>query len=202
MTKLIITISLFFLLGCRDNNSASSFSLVDKKEINEIIEAVANQDSLPIHNTNKLEPIPLSLNLRKLRVIVPDTTTDVPPPINHNMISIFDLFNSMVDQQRFFGRTDSSYFLFQNNSIDSFIIDKTLTEKLAIKTFSEQRQKTASTQLVRYYDLTIPILSTDHRKAYIELTNNCSDCGGATAFYLEKINSKWTVVGWQRLWMN
>jgi len=55
---------------------------------------------------------------------------------------------------------------------------------------------------VRYYDLTIPIFSLDNKKAYVELTNNCDDCGGATAYYLEKISNKWTIVGWERVWMS
>ncbi|MBS3922003.1 MAG: hypothetical protein KGZ37_02495 [Nitrosarchaeum sp.] len=203
MTRLLSIAILFIFLGCDDNyNPKKTFLLPDEKDINDIVEAVVNQDSMPFLKTNIPYPIPLSLDLRKIRVTVPDTATEVPPPVDHTTISIFNLFNSVVDYQRFFERTDSSYFLFQNNSLDSFIIDKTLTKKLVTTTFSEQRQKTASNLSVRYYDLTIPILSTDHRKAYIELTNNCSDCGGATAFYLEKINSKWTVVGWQRLWMN
>jgi hypothetical protein len=200
MTKLIITISLFLLLGCRDNNSTQSFSKVDKKDINEIVKAIVNQNNLPFHKTNKPETIPLSINLRKLRVTVPDTTTEVPPPVDHNTVSIFKLFNSLVEHQRFFARIDSSFFLFQNTSVDSFIIDKTMTEKLVTTTFYEQQQKAASNLTLRYYDLTIPILSADQRKAYIELTNNCSGCGGATAFFLEKTNSKWIIAGWRSLW--
>ena len=146
--------------------------------------------------------IPLSVNLRKLRVTVPDTTSDVSPPIDHNTVSIFNLLNSLVNNKRFFERSDSSYFLFQNNSVDTFTIDKSITEKLAIMNSYVQQQKINSTRFAHYYDLTIPILSVDKKKAYIELTNNCSGCGGATAFYLEKIDSMWTVIGWQRLWLN
>ena len=201
MTRIVITTFIFLLLGCRDNNSSQSFLPVDKQDINEIVEAIINHDSLFILKKDDPQQIPLSVDLRKIQVTLPDTTTEVPPPIDHTTVSVFNLFNSLVGHQRFFERTDSPYFLFQNNSIDSFIIDKTLTEKLDTTTFSEQRQKTASNQSVRYYDVTIPILSTDQSKAYIELTRNCSGCEGATAFYLKKINSKWTVVGWQRLWM-
>jgi len=202
MTRLIITTYIFLLLGCRDNKSRQFFLTVDKQDINEIVSAIINHDSLLIAKADGPQPTPLSVDLRKLRVAVPDTTTEIPQPIDHTTVSIFNLFNSLVDHQRFFERTDSSYFLFQNNSIETFIIDKTLTEIFATTTFSEQQQKTGANQSVHYYDLTIPILSTNQRKAYIELTNNCSDCGGATAFYLEKIKGKWTVVGWQRLWMN
>lgn len=202
MTKLLTIPFLFFLLGCLDYNSRQTFLPPDKKSVNEIVEAVINHDSLLFLNPDSSRQILLSVNLRKLRVIVPDTTTDVPPPIDHNTVSIFNLFNSLVNHQRFFGRSDSTYFLSQNNAMDTFTIDKTLTEKIAVTTLSEQQQKTNSNQFAHYYDMTIPILTVDQKKAYIELTNNCSGCGGATAYYLERSNSKWIVVGWQRLWIN
>ena len=200
MIKLIFSAFIFFV-GC-NNNSRQGFLPADKKDINEIVEAVVHQDSLPFLKGGAQGSIPLSINLRKLYVAVPDTTRGVPPPADHSTVSIFNLFNSLVNQQRFFERADSSYFIFQNNSIDSFIIDKTITENIATTTFAEMQQKNNPKHFARYYDLTIPILSSNQKKAYIELTNNCSGCGGATAFYLERINGKWTVAGWQSLWMN
>lgn len=82
------------------------------------------------------------------------------------------------------------------------VIDKSISQALLTTTFSKERQKRNTGLENHYYDLTIPILSADNRKAYIELTNNCNGCGGATAFYLEKINDKWTIVGWEGRWMN
>lgn len=202
MTKLLIIACLFLFIGCLENKPGKAFLPPNKKDINDIIQAVVMQDSLLFPDTDNLKQIPLSVNLRKLRVIVPDTTNNFPPPIDHSKISIFTLFNSLVNHQRFFERSDSSYFLSQNNSIDTCTIDKSITEKLAVTTLDEQQQKIDSGKLVHYYDLTIPILSADQMKAYIELTNNCSGCGGATGIYLKKANNKWIVAGWLRLWMN
>lgn len=147
-------------------------------------------------------PIPLSLHLRKLRVAVPDTTTNVPPPIDHNSVSIFNLLNSLVNHQRFFGRTDSSYFIFQNSFIDSFVPDKEIAQKVFTTFEYEVQQNSDSLVNTSFYDLTIPILSADHSKAYVELTRSCSGCGGAIALYLQKTDDKWSIVGWQRLLMN
>lgn len=175
----------------------------DKKDINDIIETVVSQDGLPFRDTSILNPSALSIDLRKIRVIVPDIRGDVPPPVDHTTVSIFDLFNSLVNHQRFFDQTDSSYFLFQNNSIKEFSIDKTIAEKLAATTtLSEQQRENELGNPIHYYDLTIPILSADNKKAYVEWTTNCSGCGGVTAFYLEKSKDKWTIVGWQRRSMN
>ena len=203
LIQLFLIALLVFTLGCRTDNSNQAFLPPDKKDISEIIEAVIGRDSLfnkkSIADSNIF---PLSVDLRKIKVTVPDTTTEVQPPIDHSKVSIFDLFNSLVNHQRFFNRADSSYFLFQNSSIDSFVIDKTISNKITTTTFAEQQRKINSNQFVHYYDLTIPILSADNKKAYIELTRNCPFCGGATSFYLEKINSKWKVVGSQNLWIN
>jgi hypothetical protein len=174
----------------------------DQADIVKIVEAVINYDSLPFRKEHKAKQVPLSVNLRKLQITVPDTTSEVPPPSDHGKVSIFNLFNSLVDQQRFFERADSSYFLFQNNIIKSFALDDKILAGIKTTTLTEQQRITNAHEPVHYYDLTIPILSADNKKAYVELTNNCSNCGGATAFYLQKKVSGWTVVGWQRRWMH
>ena len=204
MTRLFLITFLFILLGCDSPSPKQTFLLPDKKDINEIIETVINYDSTLLKNITAANTnnIPMLLDLRKIRVILIDTTTDVPPPVDLTTVSVFNLFNSLVDNQRFFSRADSLYFFFQNDAVKTFTIYKTLAEKLATTTLFEQQQKHDSNQTIRYYDLTIPIFSADNKKAYIEWTTNCSGCGGATSFYLEKIINKWTVVGWQRRWMN
>jgi hypothetical protein len=218
MAKLISTILLFSFLACRDNNSRQTFIPPNSKDVNEIINAVINQDSLRFRkkatgagtqeNNNEQEDIihsntiPLSVDLRKIRVIAPDAITGVPPPVDLSSVSIFELFNIAVNNQRFFNKIDSSYLFFQNDAIKKYLIDTAIAKKLAMTSLSEQQQKFKSNQLVRYYDLTIPILSADNNRAYVELTSNCQGCGGATAFYLEKTNSKWVIVGWQRRWRN
>ena len=202
MSKLFLIIFLFVLSSCGDNSPRQVFLPPDKKDINEIVAAVINRDSLVFTKKPATDPnpIPLLVDLRKIRVILTDTA-DVPQPMDLTTVSIFDLFNSLVNNQRFFSRTDSSYFLFQNDSVKTYTIDKIIAEKLAYTTtLVEQQQKHESNKSTSYYDLTIPIFSADNKRAYIVWTTNCLGCGGATAFYLEKINGEWTIVGFQILW--
>ena len=205
MTRLFSITFFCVLIGCADNSPRQTFLPPDKNDISEVIEAVIKQDSslLQSKSVAHFNTIPLLLDLRKLRVILTDTTTDRPPPIDHTAVSIFNLFNSLVDNQRFFNRTDSSYFFFQNETVKTFTIDTTTTTKglVATITLAEQQQKQDLNKSIQYYDLTIPIFSADNRKAYVERTRNCIGCSGATSFYLGKINDRWTVVGWQRRWM-
>ena len=201
MSRLFIITFLFSLLSCRNDNSSQTYSQPDQADIIKIVEAVINDDSLSFHKGQETNQIPLSINLRKLQVIVPDTTSEVPPPPDHDKVSIFNLFNTVVDQQIFFARADSSYFLFQNNIIKTFTLDDKMLVGIKTTTLTEQQQIANAHQPVHYYDLTIPILSADNKKAYVELTNNCSNCGDAIALFLQKEVSGWTVVGCQRRWM-
>jgi hypothetical protein len=201
MTRLFIITFLFSLLSCRNNNSSQTYSQPDQADIIKIVEAVINDDSLSFHKRQETNQIPLSINLRKLQVFVPDTTSEVPPPSDLDKVSIFNLFNTLVDQQIFFARADSSYFLFQNNIIKTFTLDDKILVGIKMTTLIEQQQIDNAQESVNYYDLTIPILSADNKKAYVELTNNCSNCSGAIALFLQKEVSGWTVVGWQRRWM-
>lgn len=204
MTKLFSISFLFFLLSCGDHNVKQTLSPPDKKDINEIIETIIYKDSsLFIKNIlADSGALPLSVDLRKLKVIITDTTLGIPPPIDHTLVSIFDLSIILVDNQRFFNKVDTSYFLFQNGAIIEFTIDSSLANKLVSIKLSDKQRLPNQSQSVKYYDLTIPLFSRDNEKAYIELTTNCPGCGGATAFYLEKINSKWKVVGMENRWRN
>ena len=84
----------------------------------------------------------------------------------------------------------------------SFALDNKILAGIKTTTLTEQQRIANAHKPVHYYDLTIPILSADNKKAYVELTNNCSNCGWATAYYLQKKVTGWTVVGCQRRWMN
>lgn len=205
MTKLFLISFLLFLLSCGDHISTQTLLPPDKKDINEIIEAVIRKDSLPFVKKHAVgsNSIPLLRSLRKVRVIFTDTTSEVPPPVDHTTVSVFDLFNSLVDNQRFFNRADSSYFFFQNDTVKVFSIEKKILDKLSVNTtLTEQHGMSDPNKFSPYYDLTIPIFSADNTRAYVEWTTNCIGCGSATSFYLQKIDSKWKVVGWRKLWRN
>ena len=202
MSKTLLTIFISLLIGCSDNNAKQAFPTVARSEINRIVETVIQQDSLPFHNTSGTAIIPLSTRLRKIYVTAQYTMPDIPPPVNRQKIPAYKLLNSLVKGERFFNWSDTAYFYFQNNLADTLILGKALTRGIATTELVATNSTVDKRPNIRYYDLTIPILSKNQTRAYVELTNNCVDCGGATAFYLEKISGMWTVVGWERLGMN
>lgn len=200
MAKLFFIPFLVFLISCRDNKLKLTFPDIDRSDINQIIEAVIHFDSLPFYNTSDTSFIPLSTNLRKIYVTPQGTTPDIPPPVNRQKIPAYTLLNSLVKNEIFFPWSDTAFFYFKNNLTDTFTLEKALTNKIATTNIRTRNATTDNTPYGRYYDLTIPIFSADQRKAYIVCTKNCSGCGGATAFFLEKTASKWTIIGWRTLW--
>jgi hypothetical protein len=196
----IILISL--LIGCSDDKAKQAFSAVDRSEINQIVEAVIRQDSLPFYNTSDTSLIPLSTKLRKIYVTAQDTLAEIPPPVDRQRIPVYKLLNTLVKGERFFDWSDTAYFYFQNTLADTFTLGKAVMGEIMTTELASTNSTVDMRTNIRYYDWTIPILSKNQTRAYIELTINCVECGGATAFYLEKIKGKWTVVGWNKLWMN
>lgn len=220
MTKYITIIFTTFFFAC-NNKQSQTFNIPPKQELNKIIEAVIYQDSLPVFKTNSylytgivsdskktitpLATYPLSINLRKLTVIIPDTTKTVPPPINNDAVSIFRLLHGLIklkpNGQTVIPVADYNYILFQNTVLKNFSIKNDFANNIIVTSFNEQQQKYKQGIPRQYYDLTIPILSADGKKAYVEVTFNCSGlCGGAIAIYLEKKDKRWQIINRERLW--
>lgn len=57
--------------------------------------------------------------------------------------------------------------------------------------------------LFSYYIMTIPILSKDNQKAYVELNLYCGSlCGAGMSIYLQKLNGKWTIIHPRDTWIS
>lgn len=220
MIKLINIILIVLLFSCVQVKPKKVFSLPNFNDINDIIETIVLKDSLPvlldnsesdtvhtkglpdyiIHHGNK----PLSVDLSKMKVIVPEISPKGLTRVYlENMVDISELLNAKVKGENFFSEDDSLYFLFQNDTLKQFRINEKFANKLTQTTFAEQSNRRKTNERINYYDLTIPVFSLDNKKAYVEVTYNCSGlCGGATAIYLEKINGVWTIMHTLTLWIS
>lgn len=204
MTRYTIILLVIFLIACGDDN-ASKFRHPRITAINEIIDAVIYQDSLPVVKFSReaKDLIPLSVELRKVQIIVPDTTLKIPPAPVNDVVSIFKLVGYKGDKEGFFPKSDYDYLLYQNDSTIKFSIDKKLLTKLVTVSYLDEHRKEKAVKSINYYDLSVPIISKDSKKAYVEVTYNCSGlCGGARGLFLKKVNDKWIVVARIRLWIS
>ena len=208
MKQLLSIFLIFSLLACK-NKSERTFVLPSDDEINSIIEAVIYQDSLPVFkdykhfNSGRTKPDTIAIDLRKIILTFPTTGVPPPPTLNSTPISMLDLLSPEVSGKEFFNKSDSSYIIYQNKHLKSFVIAKSISSKLLVTTYSRELKKWETKYFIQYYDLSIPILSTDKKKAYVEITYNCSGlCGSGKAVYLEKINNKWIIISSEMTWIS
>lgn len=144
--------------------------------------------------------IPICIELRKIRIAVPDTFSDVPPPRPlFDEIRFEDLYNEEVDGKQIFNSRDSAFFFFQNDTLFNIQLPAKLRDTLKLTSFAEQKRM----RKAQYYYISTPIFSADLKTAYIEVTHACSGlCGSASACILQKINGRWKIVKEFGLWIS
>ncbi|RYX82841.1 hypothetical protein EON73_04120, partial [bacterium] len=167
-----------------------TFATPQRQEIINIIEAVIYQDSLPVFKTNlyrdtiidvsgnkiiRHSPLyPLSADLRKLSIKIPDLTKKILIPPNFDSVSVFrllgefGLIKSKSNRNPIFSEKDYNYLLFQNTVLIKFVIKNNFRDSLILTTDAEQQKKRENGIPRRYFDITVPILSPDRTKAYVE----------------------------------
>src|SRR5208282_2883282 len=124
---LLLLLIIFF--SCKEKKPKQVFTLPNNNDINEIVEAIIYQDSLPVFKSIRqtdtiisanghdfiLSPInfPLAVDLRKITVFIPDTNSkdNMPPPPSFNGVYINQLFDLEVNDNKVFNAKDSLYFL-------------------------------------------------------------------------------------------
>ena len=149
---------------------------------------------LPINNL-------FCVNLEKLRVVFPDTEHESmppPPPPPGKGVNFNDIINrGEVNSAMCFTKSDSAFFVFQNDTLNHFTFNTQLTKKLNTTIYRKQKNRKDS-----YYSCSIPIFSSDKTKAYVEIANHCYGlCGGVTAYILKKLNGHWTIIRQSALWI-
>jgi hypothetical protein len=212
--RLIISTILFFTFSCKETVTAD-FKLPSTEDIDEIITVLIFHDTLPIFkklnipDTTKSSDgnifirypfvIPICKDLRKITITKPDTST-IQRPLSFDIIGFESLFNIELNGKRVFSSNDSAFLLAQNDTLNNFQIPKKLQDTLLLTSIIEQNKKRQFS--ANFYDISIPIFSLDLKTAYVEIRNICSECGGATAFILQKINGHWKIKKEIGLWIS
>ena len=118
---------------------------------------------------------------------------------------MWNLLNEEIKGKSFFTKYDSLCIIFQNRNLKSFVINKKILNSIFKTTIAEEQHKETLTKPFQFYELTIPIMSFDRKRAYIEKTFNhisqhgkiSERFGDTTAIYLEKIDNKWKIIDWK-----
>ena len=194
MKKLVVILFLCILFS----SCEKSKSQIVNDEINNIVEAIINQDSL------KIDDVLFCNELKKTTIEIPVETKDGLqfPPIPGN-IYISTLLNNKVKGKPFFTSKDSLFILSQNSDTKKIKIGNTILQKLNSTTFEKELMKKEKGIPYKFYEMSIPLFSKDKQKAYVQLDYRCGSlCGHGKAYYLKKVNNNWIIVEKWRNWIS
>lgn len=194
MLKSWLILFLCFLFACKSNGPRDKQLLPDKNDVNEIVKVVIEKED-SVHR-NAL----LVSELHRVMVATPALPDNVPPP--PDLLQLNSLLNVKINNEVFFRKTDSLHLLFQNHLYKTFPIEKELAKRIKFISSAEAASDMASEKSIRFYKMTIPIFSSDNKKAYVEWDYSCPLCGYATAIFLKKEDGKWLIVREENLWVS
>ncbi|EKT3966161.1 hypothetical protein NTJ12_001216 [Flavobacterium psychrophilum] len=203
---LLILLVSFSLTKCK-NNSETKFDSSKIKDINEIVKTVILEDDLNVLKNEK-ESKMFCEELIKLDIYIPEKRKDnepipPPPPPSFNDISIENLLYYKIENEMFFTSNDSLYLLQQNLNPQKLKIETEVVEKINLTTKEKEGNKRKIGESYNFYEMTIPVFSSDNQKAYLELNHYCGGlCGSGKSIFLKKINSKWKIVDKWRTWIS
>lgn len=192
MIRKALFIYFLVIFACKSEKPKETYLAPDKNDINEIIRTIIYKDSL-----NKTK-IPLSVDLTKIIVSLKDAT--IPSPIGFATMNVKWLLGKGRDNQYFFSKRDSSYLFFQNGAIKSFKIDCPFFKIIKLTSNAQIQENEKSDGFFRHYDLTLPMFSSDGKRALVEFNYYCPLCGYGMIIYLEKINGKWRIKRQEETW--
>jgi hypothetical protein len=195
MVRYLPSIFILLLFACNPSKPKSNFPAPSSDDINAIIKAIVVHDSLVKDNT------PLSIDLRKIKIVIPGPNTKLPEMLYHK-VSIADLIYTGHYRESFFSKTDSLYLLFQNDTLKSFRFNKNLINGIPLTSTNKQQPGNKRNYNARFFDMSIPIFSLDQNTAYVQLDHICPMCGAGYALYLQKKNGEWKIVKSMMTWLN
>ena len=199
----LYTIIIIAFFSCQQKKEETNIASEEIKNINEIVEAIIIQDSLNVLSKSEDSTMFCS-ELRRLNIYIPEKRNDglnLPPPPQD--IYITELINSKIKEESFFLSKDSLYLLQQNSNPEKLKIGKDLINKLNSITIEKAKIWNKKVRPFRFYEMTIPVLSLDRQKAYVQLGYHCGSlCGYGQAIYLKKVNRKWQIIQKWETWIS
>ncbi|ELY2011369.1 hypothetical protein SL057_002439 [Flavobacterium psychrophilum] len=192
------------LWNCKNSNEKIEFENLRVNETFNIVESIIIQDSLKVTKNGKDKSYFLE-NLKKLIIIIPKKEKKgietIPLPFFNN-VEIKNLINRKINNRKFFTEKDSLNIINQNEYPENLKLNKRILTKINSISFEEAKVKYKKENL-DLYEMSIPIFSSNNKKAYVQLNNHCGRlCGEGIEIFLEKINGKWKIIFKQGTWVS
>lgn len=173
--------------------------------MNAIIKTLINSDSLEVarYLGNK-EKISFCEDLQKLKIDhVEKGKLPKKQEGESELIEFLIGFPDIPQEKFFFSKSDSLYIEFQNKNFKAFKLSQNDFKEVAVRSAKEIRSDSKNVKYFSYYCATIPIVSLDHKRAYVKYTLNCSGlCGYGYRVFLEKRKGKWIVAKFREEWVS
>lgn len=196
---------IFFSLSCQKEKQNSNFKLPNNEEVNAIIKAVINSDTLPISKyLGNEKKIIFCEDLEKLKIEHIEKGKIPKSQAGESEFIEFLIGYPDIPQEKFFfSKSDSLYVQFQNKNFNTFKLSQSDFDEVKISSTKEVRKNIKEIKYFGFYYATIPIISLDGKKAYLKYVLNCSGlCGYGYRVFLEKKKGKWSVVKYHEEWVS
>lgn len=209
MKSLLYSISflllIFFSVSCQKEKQNLNFKLPKNEEVNAIIKALINSDSLSISKyLGNEKKITICEDLEKLKIEHIEKGKLPKRQVGESELIEFLIGLPDIPQEKFFfSKSDSLYIEFQNKNLNAFKLLQKDFNEVALKSVKEIRNNSKNVEYFSFYYATIPIISLDGKKAYLRYVLNCSGlCGSGYEVFLEKRKGKWIVIKYHEDWVS
>lgn len=206
--KYLLFIFLAFVVACQQEKEHPKITLPTNKDIEDVIETVIEQDSLPLfrrdekeftYKPKKNEVIinvrsDLNIYLRKNYFYVRDLEyrkDDVPPPPTDNQ-GVIEYYNLLKKSEGLFSKQDSLYLYYQCENQRIFILPSSFKYKYSI--IEKTPLKWKDTINTTFIDFSVPIFTSDRRSAYVTITTHYGIGNFLAEYFYLNNNKNWIIV--------
>ncbi|WP_286969368.1 hypothetical protein [Flavobacterium sp. UBA4854] len=203
--SILFLLLIFSFLSCQKERQKPNFKLPNKGEVNAIIKALINSDSLEIAQyLGDEKKVFFCEDLEKLKIGHFDKNKlRKKEDGEFELIEFLIGFPDIPKDKFFFSKSDSLYIEFQSKKLSAFKLEQKDFKEVNIRSVEEIKKEIKSQEYFSYYYATIPILSLNRKKAYLKYVLNCSGlCGAGYRVFLEKKKGKWIVVKYREEWVS
>ncbi|MCZ8228354.1 hypothetical protein [Flavobacterium sp.] len=193
MKKITTFIFLMVMISCNKNQSYTDNEQIRKKETRIIIQTLINstaETTLPI--CTSLKKLTIKTDLKEQNKIKDSVSIIKLAPIGNILSQNNEIFiEKLLVVKSVFNQKDSLNFVSQNFCLSNLYIPKSISKSAKTISLEELKSQKINAQ---YMIISIPIFSSDNKKAYVEIDYYSKNRNFGMSFFLQKIGEKWKVV--------
>lgn len=195
----------FYFLNCESKKDNFQIGTQRANKIENIVKAVMIQDSLNVFIDNN-ESNYFCEDLSKLNIKLTEKVNKRKGvlPLPHSVVvQVEYLISKKVNNDLFFTVKDTASIYIQNKYPEMFKLNIENFKDVNFISLETAKKKRRNNEYFNFYSVSIPIFSSDNRKAYLQVMHICGSlCGSGQDVFLEKIRGKWTIVDKFESWVN